>query len=222
MIIKKDSKIIKEKVERKCIALKANKESSDEECLTSSSKDEEYAMATVKVIENALDVATQIILLENVQNHRKIRTKELLSEALGAIAPKTSHLEAVKRIFQYIKGTTHLGLWYPKGTGIETVVYADSDHAGDYVDRKSIAGHLLALWDVCLTHGSRRKQNALAISLSKPKYVAPERACQNTLRIDTSSYRLSKFELGDVTDHRATIKKGHISIEKVPFRFDNM
>ncbi|GJS78419.1 hypothetical protein Tco_0728300 [Tanacetum coccineum] len=28
-------------------------------------------------------------------------------------------------------GTTHLGLWYPKGTGIETVVYADSDHAGD-------------------------------------------------------------------------------------------
>nr|GEW17440.1 hypothetical protein [Tanacetum cinerariifolium] len=52
-------------------------------------------------------------------------------------APKTSHLEAVKRIFLYIKGTTHLGLWYPKGTGIETVVYADSDHAGDYVDRKS-------------------------------------------------------------------------------------
>ncbi|GJV42027.1 retrovirus-related pol polyprotein from transposon TNT 1-94 [Tanacetum coccineum] len=52
-------------------------------------------------------------------------------------APKTSHLEAVKRIFRYIKGTMHLGLWYPKGTGIETVVYADSDHAschaGDYV-----------------------------------------------------------------------------------------
>nr|GEU55331.1 zf-CCHC domain-containing protein/DUF4219 domain-containing protein/UBN2 domain-containing protein [Tanacetum cinerariifolium] len=50
-------------------------------------------------------------------------------------ALKTSHLEAVKRIFRYIKGTTHLGLWYPKRTGIETVVYADSDHAGDYVDR---------------------------------------------------------------------------------------
>ncbi|GJZ80060.1 hypothetical protein Tco_0644897 [Tanacetum coccineum] len=56
-------------------------------------------------------------------------------------APKTSHLEAVKRIFRYIKGTTHLGLWYPKGTGIETVVYADSDHAGDYVDRKSTSGN---------------------------------------------------------------------------------
>ncbi|GJS30607.1 retrovirus-related pol polyprotein from transposon TNT 1-94 [Tanacetum coccineum] len=42
-------------------------------------------------------------------------------------APKTSHLEAVKRIFRYIKGTTHLGLWYPKGTDIgNRVVYADS------------------------------------------------------------------------------------------------
>nr|GEU69756.1 copia protein [Tanacetum cinerariifolium] len=52
-------------------------------------------------------------------------------------APKTSHLEAVKHIFRYFKGTTHLGLWYPKETGIETVVYVNSDHAGDYVDRKS-------------------------------------------------------------------------------------
>ncbi|GJS18035.1 retrovirus-related pol polyprotein from transposon TNT 1-94 [Tanacetum coccineum] len=48
--------------------------------------------------------------------------------------PKTSHLEEVKRIFRYIKGTTHLGLWYPKGSVIETVVQSDSDHARDYVD----------------------------------------------------------------------------------------
>ncbi|GKA03489.1 zf-CCHC domain-containing protein [Tanacetum coccineum] len=48
MIIKKDSKIVKAKVERKSIALKAKKESSDEECSTSSSEDEEYAMANGK------------------------------------------------------------------------------------------------------------------------------------------------------------------------------
>nr|GEX27029.1 hypothetical protein [Tanacetum cinerariifolium]GEX46085.1 hypothetical protein [Tanacetum cinerariifolium] len=45
MIIKKDSKIVKAKVERKSPALKDKKESSDEECLTSKSKDEEYDMA---------------------------------------------------------------------------------------------------------------------------------------------------------------------------------
>ncbi|GKB01508.1 ATPase family AAA domain-containing protein 1-A-like protein [Tanacetum coccineum] len=45
MIIKKDSKIVKAKGERKLLALKAKKESSDEECSTSGSEDEEYAMA---------------------------------------------------------------------------------------------------------------------------------------------------------------------------------
>nr|GEU58592.1 UBN2 domain-containing protein [Tanacetum cinerariifolium] len=44
MIIKKDFEIVKEKVERKSISLKAKKESSDEECSTSGSEDEEYAM----------------------------------------------------------------------------------------------------------------------------------------------------------------------------------
>ncbi|GJW27165.1 hypothetical protein Tco_0040976 [Tanacetum coccineum] len=72
-------------------------------------------------------------------------------------APKTSHLEAVKRIFRYIKGTTHLRLWYPKGTGIKTVVYADSDHAGDY------------------------KQTALAISTTEAGYVSAGKACQQAL-----------------------------------------
>ncbi|GJY16234.1 hypothetical protein Tco_0386656 [Tanacetum coccineum] len=71
--------------------------------------------------------------------------------------PKTSHLEAVKRIFRYIKGTTHLALWYPKGSGIETVVYADSDHAGD------------------------SKQTALAISTTEAEYVSAEKACQQAL-----------------------------------------
>nr|GEY47074.1 zf-CCHC domain-containing protein/UBN2 domain-containing protein [Tanacetum cinerariifolium] len=44
IIIKKDSEIIKAKVERKSLALKAKKESSDEEFLTFGSEDEEYAM----------------------------------------------------------------------------------------------------------------------------------------------------------------------------------
>ncbi|GJT83014.1 retrovirus-related pol polyprotein from transposon TNT 1-94 [Tanacetum coccineum] len=44
MIIKKDSEIVKAKVERESLALKAKKESSDEEFSTSGSEDEEYAM----------------------------------------------------------------------------------------------------------------------------------------------------------------------------------
>ncbi|GKC53424.1 hypothetical protein Tco_1076169 [Tanacetum coccineum] len=47
MIIKKDSEIVKAKRERRSLALKAKKESSDEESLTSRSEDEEYAMAVL-------------------------------------------------------------------------------------------------------------------------------------------------------------------------------
>nr|GFD30149.1 hypothetical protein [Tanacetum cinerariifolium] len=46
----KDSGIVKAKVERKSIALKAKKESSDEECLTFGNEDEECAMAALGVI----------------------------------------------------------------------------------------------------------------------------------------------------------------------------
>ncbi|GJT66284.1 retrovirus-related pol polyprotein from transposon TNT 1-94 [Tanacetum coccineum] len=45
MIIKKYSEIVKEKVERKSVSLKVKKESSYEECSTSGSEDEEYALA---------------------------------------------------------------------------------------------------------------------------------------------------------------------------------
>nr|GEU97514.1 alpha/beta hydrolases superfamily protein [Tanacetum cinerariifolium] len=45
MIIKKDSEKVKAKGERRSLALKAKKESSDKESLTSGSEDEEYAMA---------------------------------------------------------------------------------------------------------------------------------------------------------------------------------
>ncbi|GJT87330.1 hypothetical protein Tco_1069047 [Tanacetum coccineum] len=95
-------------------------------------------------------------------------------------APKTSHLEAVKRIFRYIKGTMHLGLWYPKGTDIETVVYADSDHAGDYVDQNITSG-ICTFMECCLTYWFLKKQTALAISTTKAEYVSAGKACQQAL-----------------------------------------
>ncbi|GKD69732.1 retrovirus-related pol polyprotein from transposon TNT 1-94 [Tanacetum coccineum] len=95
-------------------------------------------------------------------------------------APKTSHLEAVKHIFRYIKGTTHLGLWYPKGIGIEIIVYADSDHAGDYVDQKSTSG-IGTFVGCCLTSWFSKKQTAVAISTTEAKYVSVRKACQQAL-----------------------------------------
>ncbi|GJW20966.1 retrovirus-related pol polyprotein from transposon TNT 1-94 [Tanacetum coccineum] len=61
--------------------------------------------------------------------------------------PKTSHLEAVNRIFRYIKGTMHLGLWYPKGIDIETVkqtVLAISTTEAEYISARKACQQ--ALW----------------------------------------------------------------------------
>ncbi|GJR50047.1 retrovirus-related pol polyprotein from transposon TNT 1-94 [Tanacetum coccineum] len=57
--------------------------------MTKGRSKEAETIKTVKVIENTLDAATRIILLENVQSHREARTKELSSEVLGAITTWT-------------------------------------------------------------------------------------------------------------------------------------
>nr|GEU32505.1 uncharacterized mitochondrial protein AtMg00810-like [Tanacetum cinerariifolium] len=53
------------------------------------------------------------------------------------VTPKASHLHAVKRIFRYLKGKPHLGLWYPKDSPFDLVAYSDSDYAGASLDKKS-------------------------------------------------------------------------------------
>ncbi|XP_059285580.1 secreted RxLR effector protein 161-like [Lycium ferocissimum] len=53
---------------------------------------------------------------------------------------KESHLKVVKRILRYLKGTSELGLWYPRGSNFDLVGYADADYAGYLVDRKSTTG----------------------------------------------------------------------------------
>nr|GEX10170.1 hypothetical protein [Tanacetum cinerariifolium] len=47
---------------------------------------------------------------------------------------------AVKRIFRYLKGKPHLGLWYPKDSPFNLVAYSDSDYAGASLDKKSTTG----------------------------------------------------------------------------------
>ncbi|RRC79823.1 hypothetical protein EH999_23420, partial [Escherichia coli] len=56
------------------------------------------------------------------------------------VRPKDSHLQAVKRIFRYLKGQPRLGLWYPKDSPFDLVAYTDSDYGGANLDRKSTSG----------------------------------------------------------------------------------
>ncbi|GJZ20259.1 putative ribonuclease H-like domain-containing protein [Tanacetum coccineum] len=53
------------------------------------------------------------------------------------VTPKASHLNAVKRIFRYLKHQPKLGLWYPRDSPFELEVFSDSDYRGASLDRKS-------------------------------------------------------------------------------------
>ncbi|GJR50329.1 reverse transcriptase domain-containing protein [Tanacetum coccineum] len=56
------------------------------------------------------------------------------------VTPTTSNLEAVKKIFKYLKGQPKLGLWYHRESPFVLEAYSDSDYAGANKDRKSTTG----------------------------------------------------------------------------------
>ncbi|GKC82077.1 hypothetical protein Tco_1137794 [Tanacetum coccineum] len=156
--------------------------------------------------------------------------------------PKTTNLKVIKRILRYIRGTSHLGLWYSKRTGIETIVYADSDHAGDYVDHKTTSG-VCTFMGCCLTYWFAKKQTAFAISMTEAEYVSARKECQqaqwmkqalidygirlddvlimcdNKGNIDLSKNLVqhSRTKHIEICHHflRDNVQKGNISIEKV-------
>nr|GEU61087.1 putative zinc finger, CCHC-type [Tanacetum cinerariifolium] len=53
---------------------------------------------------------------------------------------KTLHLQAVKRIFRYLKGQPKLGLWYPKESAFDLEAYSDSNYARANLDRNPQQG----------------------------------------------------------------------------------
>ncbi|GJX09521.1 retrovirus-related pol polyprotein from transposon TNT 1-94 [Tanacetum coccineum] len=62
-------------------------------------------------------------------------------------SPTKKHLEALKRVFRYLRGTINWGLWYPKDTAMALTAYADADHAGCQDTRRSTSGSAQFLGD---------------------------------------------------------------------------
>ncbi|XP_050875171.1 secreted RxLR effector protein 161-like [Lathyrus oleraceus] len=90
--------------------------------------------------------------------------------------PKESHLISVKRIMKYLKGTTNVGLWYPKGSIFNLVGYSDVDYAGSKTDRKSTSGTCHILGNA-LVSWARKTQTCVALRTAESEYIAAGSCC---------------------------------------------
>ncbi|GJV53728.1 retrovirus-related pol polyprotein from transposon TNT 1-94 [Tanacetum coccineum] len=98
--------------------------------------------------------------------------------------PTQKHLKEVKRIFKYLKGTIHMGLWYPKDSGFELTAFSDADHAGCLDTRKSTSGGIQFLGDKLVSWMSK-KQNCTAMSSAEAEYVALSASCAQVMWMRT-------------------------------------
>ncbi|GJS13262.1 retrovirus-related pol polyprotein from transposon TNT 1-94 [Tanacetum coccineum] len=94
--------------------------------------------------------------------------------------PTKKHLEAIKRVFRYLKGTINMGLWYPKDNAMSLTAYADADHAGCQDSRRSTSGSAQFLGDR-LVSWSSKKQRSTAISTTEAEYIAMSGCCAQIL-----------------------------------------
>ncbi|GJV33616.1 retrovirus-related pol polyprotein from transposon TNT 1-94 [Tanacetum coccineum] len=94
--------------------------------------------------------------------------------------PTEKHLNAVKRIFRYLKGTVHRGIWYIKDSSIALTTFADADHAGCQDTRHSTSGSMQLLGDRLVSWSSKRQKSA-AISSTEVEYIALFGCCAQIL-----------------------------------------
>ncbi|WVZ84789.1 hypothetical protein U9M48_031777 [Paspalum notatum var. saurae] len=85
-------------------------------------------------------------------------------------SPRTSHRQAVKRIFRYLKFTPELGLWYSSGSSLSLRGFSDANHAGCLIDRKSTSG-TCQLLGTSLISWSSRKQASISLSTTEAEYI---------------------------------------------------
>jgi hypothetical protein len=104
-------------------------------------------------------------------------------------SPGTSHRQAMKRIFKYLRHTPDFGLWYSASSSLALYGFSDADFAGCRLDRKSTSetcqflGSSLVSWSFC-------KQPSVAQSTTEAEYVVAASCCSQLLWI---TYTMSDF-----------------------------
>lgn len=81
---------------------------------------------------------------------------------------------------KYLKGTSNVGLWYPKSSICSLVGFSDADYAGCKTDRKSTNG-TCHIFRNALVSWSCKKQASVALNTAEAEYIATGSYCAQIL-----------------------------------------
>nr|GEY15420.1 hypothetical protein [Tanacetum cinerariifolium] len=120
--------------------------------------------------------------------------------------PAKKHVHTVKRIFRYLRGTVHRGLWYPKDSSVALTAFVDADHAGCQYTRRSTSGSVQFLGERLISWSLKRQKSA-AISSSKAEYIALSGCCAQIIwmRSQLSDYGLRFNKIPMYCDNKSAI-----------------
>jgi hypothetical protein len=105
------------------------------------------------------------------------------------VSPRTSHRQAVKQIFRYLRYTLELGLWYSMFSSLLPLGFSDADFAECRVDQK-LTSSTCQFLGFSLVSWCCRKQSSVAQSTTKAEHVAAASCCSQLLWL---TYTMSDF-----------------------------
>ena len=94
--------------------------------------------------------------------------------------PKKPHLDAVKRILRYVKGTINFGIIYKETKDYQVMGYCDADYAVDCGTRRLTTGYFFSLGLGPISWCSKR-QPTVALSSTEAEYRSATMAAQESI-----------------------------------------
>ncbi|GJZ29202.1 retrovirus-related pol polyprotein from transposon TNT 1-94 [Tanacetum coccineum] len=89
----------------------------------------------------------------------KLDLEEWLAPLIHQELSYQNALEAIKRIFRYLKEPLNMGLWYRRRQCMSLTAYADADHAGCQDSRRSTSGSAQFLGDRLVSWSSKKQKH---------------------------------------------------------------
>nr|GEU55548.1 retrovirus-related Pol polyprotein from transposon TNT 1-94 [Tanacetum cinerariifolium] len=128
-------------------------------------------------------------------------------------SPTKKHLEALKRVFWYLRGTINWDLWYPKDTVMALTAYADANHAGCQDTRRSTSRSAQFFGDK-LVSWSSKKQKSTAISTTEAEYIAMSGCCAQILwmRSQLTNYGFVFNKIPLYCNNHKQVEKGVVEL----------